>query len=155
MNSFHMIRMPGDALNPFILETFWVMILSGPPSINTTDPDHLKVAVMRNDTVALLVELNVYPPPDNITWWYNNGSQNAIVPSDGYNVENTETSSKLIILSFQGNYTLTVFNTHGALLNEDGDLGVTFEVTSQSKFCLEVLCQLTCFETNICLVNPL
>ena len=112
--------------------------------MNRTEPEFLKAGAEKNDTVELLVELNVYPQPDETMWWRTTGSENTALPTDGYQVYSTGNSSKLIISNVHedqfGHYTLTVTNTHGDLRNEDGREGVTFEVTSISKYSLQVIC---------------
>ena len=45
----------------------WGIVLSGAPSVNRTDPEYLKASAVRNDMVELLVELNVYPDPHEMT----------------------------------------------------------------------------------------
>ena len=118
-------------------------VLSGAPSVNKTDPVYLRAGALKGDMVELLVELNAYPDPE-MTWWRSNGSENTPLPTDGYEVESTGTSSKLIISHIQegqfGDYTLMVTNTHGSLFSEDGREGVTFQVTSLSKYSLQVIC---------------
>ena len=90
------------------------------------------------------MEFNVYPEPNETMWWRTTGSENTALHTDGYQVYSTGNSSRLIISNVQedqfGNYTLTVTNTHGDLRNEDGREGVTFEVTSISKYSLQVIC---------------
>ena len=144
MYTFYVAEMLNHILHACNNTKPWGIVLSGAPSVNRTDPEYPKAGAVRNGTVELLVELNVYPDPDEMTWWRTTGSENTALPSDGYQVDNTGASSKLIISNVQedqfGNYTLTVTNMHGSLRNEDGDEGVTFEVTAISKYSLRVIC---------------
>ena len=75
--------------------------------MNRTDPDPPKQGAKKDETVELLVELNVYPAPTDIIWEHTgitNGSDTTTtltLPSDEYDAVNTGNSSKLIIKSMK------------------------------------------------------
>ncbi len=120
-------------------------VLTGAPSINNTIPDPPKQGAAKGQRVEVSVEFNVFPPPDDVTWRWSNGSTNGMaIPSNGYEVENTDTSSKLIILSITeqqfGNYTLMVTNDHGSLHDNAGGYGVMFEVIPHRKYRKHKIC---------------